>query len=111
MYSHAVEETLHLGTLRQIFVQIIKVLKLKFRHRYAIDLSRWQAGHVQRLLDTFPILFILRKKFNDAKVVTTRTITDDGTGVPGWRGGLREFVVQPDNAVRVVDDVVDVSDA
>lgn len=84
---------------------------MKFRHRYAIDLARRQPGHVQRLLDTFPILFILRKKFNDAKVVTART-TARRTDGPGLGGGvglilLCGFVVQPDNVVRV-DDVVEV---
>lgn len=72
VHLHAVKEAFYLRTLREIFVQIVKVLELKFGHRYAIDLSRRQTGHVQRLLDTFAILLVLGKKFYDAKVVTTR---------------------------------------
>lgn len=63
LYAQFVEYFLHFAALRQIFIQIEKILECEFAQGQWVPFARWKTRYIQRLLDTSSIVFIGRKLF------------------------------------------------
>lgn len=57
---------LQFGALRQVLVQIEKVLELELVDGQHVQLARRQPGDVERLLDAPPVVLVAGKQFDDA---------------------------------------------
>lgn len=60
------EDVLQFGALRQVLVQIEKVLELKLVDWQNVQFAGWQARHVESLLDATPVVFVGGEQLDDA---------------------------------------------
>lgn len=68
-HSQLLEDVLQFGALRQVLVQIEKVLELELVDGQHVQLAGRQAGDVERLLDAPPVVLVGGEQFDDAEWV------------------------------------------